>query len=315
MHITPITYSTNNYHRAPAAASPARNTPVFKALQPSSTLNKTDLEFVKNILNKCLYGKKSMLADPDFKIELVGKMVLLENFYKNYDSAGRIEGICEELVYKTGKIFSRHFKNKYNINAVNAVTSEYGMIHNFLIFTPKTKESDETIASLLKVSKHLKVLTDYMENAVSDRDLINAAYIKLQMSKLELKHKYFDNCTIVDPSLKKILPFTSEEAKKLYPKIKFVYGINDFNPLEEKDLLILIDKSSSPLGLVKDIAPEALCHGFSEKDLISLEITSKANAQISVYNISGKEIKKNILDVLPEKHILKDFYNRMNNKQ
>lgn len=312
MYILPVYNST--YARLNNTGSALRAAPAFKAQRCTMFLNSKELNFVNNILKKCVYSKKSMLVNPDFKLKIKGNTAILKNFYQNMDTPHRTEGICEELVFKTGNILSEQFSNKYHVNAVNCLTSAYGMLHNFIFITPKTPENTEAINTLLKVSRHLKVLADYLKYAVSEKDLMNAAYIKGQMWKLELKHKYFDESLIIDPSLKKIMPFNSDEAENLYPKINFVYNINDFNPVKDKDLKIIINQNVSPLGLTGDIAPEVLKYGFKPDDLISLKISKQADntdIKFPVYRINGEKIQGDIKNILPEKHILNLFYKRI----
>ena len=163
MYILPVYNST--YARLNNTGSALRAAPAFKAQRCTMFLNSKELNFVNNILKKCVYSKKSMLVNPDFKLKIKGNTAILKNFYQNMDTPHRTEGICEELVFKTGNILSEQFSNKYHVNAVNCLTSAYGMLHNFIFITPKTPENTEAINTLLKVSRHLKVLADYLKYA------------------------------------------------------------------------------------------------------------------------------------------------------
>ncbi len=318
MKIQPLKTTNTNYYKSNVIQYRKPISPAMKA-NCCNHISCDDLRFIKNVLDKCHYGKKSMLKNPLTKLEIDDNFFVLKNFYTNFDTPDYIEGICEELTQKAGNILNKNIGDRYNIIGVAGSTKPYFMNHNLLFCTPKSNENNFNLENLLHISKEiLKIKEQQFLNLYGNKSSVKQSlYLNFSLLKLKMELNKNINGIFIDPSFKKVLPVKSPEAKSLYSDVELFYNLNSYNPEDIKDLYFETSDMSVPIGYIIDLAPELLKYKFNPNDMIGIKFSinnKKPVISYSIFDIMGEHKDASVINNLPQDHILKSFVTRINKR-
>jgi len=301
---------------------------VYKTDQYSHITENTDftvkdIKAIKGIIDKCEYGKKDLISDPDkygFKVEAIipmnsngdypynfATLLNCHNFYTPDDNPDKIYGICEELAYKAGERLKKN--GDYIVKLVGGRTNnqsfDYG--HVGLLVLKKTPENEDKIENLIANLNELNSEKANIEGTGLKEYRFNTTYYKKQKKEAKntrekIKTTWDDlekmGGLFVDPSFGVIEKFKKDIHTKNYG-----YSHNLISSKLYDDMFFKLPRELSLfslpiliLGKIKNIAPEL--NNFQNKEnLLNIvigknreNVEEPASVQLMVKTKNGEKI-------------------------
>ena len=285
---------------------------------------------IKPLMDSCHYSKRNLIENPqDISFQLVDGKIYIKGFYTSYNKEDELDGICEELSYKTGKILEEKYKGKYIPVCISTIDYEHNFDKHCCLFLFKDNKHTRYIKEQLnKASTYVKKANqtkDDLKTSPFDELKIHTYHalkerIKEIADNIEAKikeHDFLNDGIFVDPSFGVI-----EKYKKI-KDYEFLYHfctIEQNNPYKNGGALKKLSGYLVPLGFIEDIFPQlfkkedypkdTLVMFFLDgdnKDKISLIVDEYKHRKYDVYNL--EYLKKyykdsdvtNFLDVVNKK--------------